>query len=403
MISRPPSPTKLLRRLVMPKSVDGLESAGLEGLIQPEAGSPMVDARQRLAAAERLLKQLASGAPNVDEATIDRIIADGEEALKKLDGEGEHASLSEGEAFGLEAVIEADGSRPVLFVQDGTIDLEAPELKESLAERWQIAAGQFVPGIKRVASSVGAVQLPAFGNRRFGTAFLIKPGYVVTNRHVLEEVAHYENGGWRWKYQAEVDFLGEYKRPGENRFPLEEVVFWGPNPINRRINFTHLDLVVIRLGGDAAKHPQPLGFDKRIEAVRVQDGWRPSIYVVGFPAKPQVDVGDGGGAAPQAGHEYQTVLDKLYGSLSSFGSKRWAPGLIEAGPGQLVEDTRKWVMSHDASTLGGNSGSCVVDFGTNGERVVGLHFGGRPRVENYAHAVAAMKEALAHVEEIVWI
>ena len=90
MISRPPSPTKLLRRLVMPKSVDGLESAGLEGLIQPEAGSPMVDARQRLAAAERLLKQLASGAPNVDEATIDRIIADGEEALKKLYGEGEH-------------------------------------------------------------------------------------------------------------------------------------------------------------------------------------------------------------------------------------------------------------------------------------------------------------------------
>jgi S1-C subfamily serine protease len=220
--SSPPSAAKLLRRLSTPSPPTALESLGL-----PEAHTPTGDAHQRLVAAERLLKRLASGTPDIDEATIDRIIRDAEEALKKLDGEGEQAPLSEGEAFGLEAVIEADGSRPVLFVQDGTIDLEAPDLKESLAERWQMAAGEFLPGIRKIAASVGAVQLPAFGNRRFGTAFLIKPGYVVTNRHVLEEAARFVDGAWRRKYEAEVDFLGEYQRADENRFPLGEVVFWG--------------------------------------------------------------------------------------------------------------------------------------------------------------------------------
>jgi hypothetical protein len=394
----PPSAAKLLRRLATPSPPTALESLGL-----PEAAAPMGDARQRLDAAERLLKRLAAGTSDIDEATIDRIIRDAEEALKKLDGEGDQAPLSEGEAFGLEAVIEADGSRPVLFVQDNTIDLEAPDLKDSLAERWQVAAREFLPGIRKVAASVGAVQLPAFGNRRFGTAFLIKPGYVVTNRHVLEEAARFVDGAWEWKYKTEVDFLGEYQRPGENRFPLGKVVFWGPNPINRRINFANLDLVVIQLGGDLAKQPHPLTLERRVETVRVQDGVQPPVHVVGFPAKPEVLAGEAGAKPPRAGHEYEAVLEKLYGSLSGFGSKRWAPGLVEAGAGQLAGDARLWVMSHDASTLGGNSGSCVVDFGVNGERVVGLHFGGQPRVENYAHVVAALREVLAPVDGLNWV
>jgi V8-like Glu-specific endopeptidase len=41
------------------------------------------------------------------------------------------------------------------------------------------------------------------------------------------------------------------------------------------------------------------------------------------------------------------------------------------------------VMFHDASTLGGNSGSCVVDLESN--HVIGLHFGGE-----YMHYNAAV-------------
>jgi hypothetical protein len=47
--------------------------------------------------------------------------------------------------------------------------------------------------------------------------------------------------------------------------------------------------------------------------------------------------------------------------------KRLQPGEVRS-----VDGTR---LVHDCSTLGGNSGSCVVDLET--AEVVGLHFGGR--------------------------
>ena len=53
------------------------------------------------------------------------------------------------------------------------------------------------------------------------------------------------------------------------------------------------------------------------------------------------------------------------------------------------------VFTHDASTLGGNSGSCVVEFRVQGKSVVGLHFGGAKRQENYAHSIARIEDVLA--------
>jgi V8-like Glu-specific endopeptidase len=60
------------------------------------------------------------------------------------------------------------------------------------------------------------------------------------------------------------------------------------------------------------------------------------------------------------------------------------------------------VFSHDASTLGGNSGSAVVDLGSNGGSVIGLHFGGMSREQNWAHAVAKIQEALKPLN-LTWI
>ena len=58
---------------------------------------------------------------------------------------------------------------------------------------------------------------------------------------------------------------------------------------------------------------------------------------------------------------------------------------------QLDKDTENWIITHDASTLIGNSGSCVVDLSDSGKRVIGLHFGGFWRKENYAHAIAKLQ------------
>lgn len=401
-----PSAGKLLRRLAVPstgrgtahRSLSALEATALEGVTLENTDGAAPSPNDRLWAARSLLARLAAHDPDVDEAEVDGMIRDAEEALRKLDGDGEQALLSTSEAFALEAVIETDGSRPVLFVQDGTIDLNAPELRDSLAARWKSTAAFFRPGIERVVAAVGAVQVPAFRDergvpKRIGTAFAIAPGLVITNRHVLEVVARQDGNGWIWKYDTEVDFAGEYQHATERRFRVLEAVMTGPDPINQTVNFAHLDFAVLRLADDGAEFPSVLPLEA--DAARSVAGAgraKPRIYAVGFPAQPLVDPSATDGAPPGAGHEYQDVLERLY--RNRFGSKRWAPGYLEAGPGQLSGDACKWVMSHDASTLGGNSGSCIVDFADTGERVVGLHFGGRPRVENYAHVLAALRPYL---------
>jgi V8-like Glu-specific endopeptidase len=56
--------------------------------------------------------------------------------------------------------------------------------------------------------------------------------------------------------------------------------------------------------------------------------------------------------------------------------KRLQPGEIS---GETVKD---FEIFHDCSTLGGNSGSPVIDLETH--RVIGLHFGGRYMEKNHA-------------------
>jgi V8-like Glu-specific endopeptidase len=55
------------------------------------------------------------------------------------------------------------------------------------------------------------------------------------------------------------------------------------------------------------------------------------------------------------------------------------------------------VFGHDATTLSGNSGSCVVDLGNDGRLVVGLHFAGVPKQANYAHSSACLRGPLAEL------
>jgi len=52
--------------------------------------------------------------------------------------------------------------------------------------------------------------------------------------------------------------------------------------------------------------------------------------------------------------------------------KQLAPGAIMQAPGTVDDDHRGWVMTHDASTLGGNSGSALVDLDASGRTVLGL-------------------------------
>lgn len=388
---------RLLSRLALPPAPRG---AGLEGIktwTQPEPPVPVMRVQDRAAIAESVLSRRAEAIPGVDRGHVSKLVGEGRNGLEKLASEGASARLTFTEMLGLEAIIEADGSRPALLVQDGTINLAAPDLASELGRPWQRAAQDCLQGIERVAASVGVIELPDFENMRIGTGFAIAPGVIVTNRHVLEAIARFRDGAWSWKYRARIDFRAEFQREGTLAFDLDSVLMFGPDPIDDRVNFANLDVAVIRLKESAAAFPPGLDVGDSIDAVKVTQYRTPHIYVMGFPARPTVLTGQPIGAPPPAaGTEYGAVLSALF--KDEFAVKRWAPGYVEAGAGQLIDDARKWVMSHDASTLGGNSGSCVVDLSGNGALVVGLHFGGRARVENWAHVLAAVKERFEGID-----
>jgi hypothetical protein len=95
------------------------------------------------------------------------------------------------------------------------------------------------------------------------------------------------------------------------------------------------------------------------------------VAVVGYPAR-----------APSHVVPDQVRMDAIYGGV--YDVKRIAPGLI--GP-----NSDGW-MTHDCTTLGGNSGSVVLDLKTG--KAVGLHFAGLYLIENYAVPASVIREYL---------
>jgi hypothetical protein len=82
-------------------------------------------------------------------------------------------------------------------------------------------------------------------------------------------------------------------------------------------------------------------------------------------------------------------LEQLF--KSTFGFKRLAPGTI-AKP--IVSSPPSWMLAHDCTTLGGNSGSVVL-VASRGTIACGLHYGGRradPR-ENWGHILGLTLDA----------
>ena len=222
-----------------------------------------------------------------------------------------------GEQIGLEAVILTNGERPSLFVRDGFVDLNAPDIGT-----WGLGLNRFQNAIRKVVASVGRIDVPVkpwFA----GTCFVVAEGLVLTNRHVLEAIAMQGPGGdWtlNWPDATTVDFVGEEGAAAATKFKVTGVAFAGPDPIKNTINFAHLDMAILRVdpvGNATLPFPAPVTF----ETDTVQPKARGDLYVVGFPGEPRLWTFDG---TPPAGHETAQVISTLFND--KFGIKRLAPG-----------------------------------------------------------------------------
>jgi V8-like Glu-specific endopeptidase len=369
--------TKTARKLTSGNYQSGLES------VQPEL-PPREQLNDRV---EAFLARLDPGESRMTESLRTRV----DWALRTLyDGETppEDANVS----TGFEAVVIADGSRPVFFVTNDRLELggvgEGPFV--------DIVRGN-IRSLELAALSVGRIEtddkLPPAGMDKWydGTAFLVADNLAMTNRHVVERLVNEpssESGPFTLKARYWLNFGAEAGSQPARRFKIERVVFAGAQVIGKTGDLARLDMALLRVGDSEVKgtvRPQPLPLS--LEPVMT---FQP-IAVIGYPAAPRVFTGVG---APPVDYELEEILRRVFDNR--FGFKRCASGEIDDALG-LTEDLRGWILQHDASTLSGNSGSPVMLIGNSPLKVAALHFRGIPREANYAHIFGKIATELRNV------
>lgn len=375
-----------LRRLLVARTRADEAGVGLESVPVDEAASPgTAEVTGRVEAAAE--QQLAAGL-DVDDArdfraALDVLLRTTERATRRLDNDPE-APLDPDELAALETVVRTDGTRPSLLVRDGGVHPGQP-----LATHWASDIAGAGDPLRRAIAATGRVE-PAHpsGNSFFGTCWIIDSaaGRALTNLHVLhamrKRLPHAiarSGSGFRVFDGAFVDFRAESGSAGTHRFRVVEAV---PSGVEGH-GFARLDAAVLRI------EPLPDGPSEIPEAIAVSTspdgplGRFDSCCIVGYPGRPEHTAGTVDGV------DWQWVNRSLFGKL--YGVKRLAPGIAHRPLGSLPGDTHEWVFGHDATTLGGNSGSPVLAWD---DTSFGLHFAGITMESNCAHGLSAIATQL---------
>jgi V8-like Glu-specific endopeptidase len=191
-----------------------------------------------------------------------------------------------------------------------------------------------------------------------GTGFLVADDVIMTNHHVAKQFgAEQPSGGWRFQFvtRVSIDFIREIGATTSANFTVTEVI--GAHPT--------LDLALLRVEQTSGvQPPTPLTLARELPS----DSEQPLVYLIGYPGPPQPD-------------RDQFLVRSIF--ADTYGVKRLQPGKIKE------IDQNDPLFTHDCSTLGGNSGSPIIDLETG--LVIGLHYAGTYLVAN--HAVALWKLA----------
>jgi hypothetical protein len=370
--------------------LSGSPNGGLERADGGGAPSPPDPARLIARLSDEISWLEARLAARADPAVVDRLMRDAEHGLREVVEHGADARLDRRDMASLEAVVHSDGSRPVLFVEDDSVDVLAPA-----ATSWAASLSLIQDEVRIASQAVGRVNDPGALLGYQGTAWAVDEGVVVTNYHVLQAISTNPSRsdgefGGALKPGVTVDFGAEIGGGPANRaFPVRRVLGVGragapehDHPTVRGVNFDGLDLAVLELERVPGRHfPTPVevarGDDPATHGGLASRGRR--VYVVGFPGNPASTRPD--------------VFSELFAGVK--GVKRLTPGVLTEGRGEVADDARRWIIGHDASTLGGSSGSLIVDLEADGRKVLGLHFAGVPDRVNWAHGLEGATPQLA--------
>lgn len=271
-----------------------------------------------------------------------RLVPVSRRAVEKLVRDGHDATLDRDEQLSVQAIVTVL-ARPAILVQDGHF-FPASQPWTDVLEQHRVAIEAVFPRVGRVTVT---------GHPRLswvGTAWLAAEQVLMTNRHVAAEFA--SNQGAQWSFMTGMSAGVDYREP----WPVAPPGTW---PIVEIVGVHEtFDLALLRC--DASSGP---GFPATPLTIAAQPNLvaGTQVYVVGYPAA------DSRSDPVEMRQVFAGVYDV----------KRLQPGAVQSVSAGEVE--------HDCSTLGGNSGSCVVDLATS--EVVGLHARGQYHVGNFAIAL----------------
>lgn len=319
---------------------------------------------ERLASLPLAMKQaaaaaMAQGHPILKEAGLTGAVdADAFSA-----GRARLESIGAGAAR-LEAIVRMVG-RPPLLVTGSKVKSDGVDLPDFGADIFDR-----IRAVEPLIGSVGRIEFLNHDMDWGGTGWVIDrdgPNHllVVTNRHVAKLVARrtaFGSGSYLFdpasgvRYGAQIDFNEEVDAvPDQARVaPVEGFTYLAADDA--------ADVAIARIAVPAgfAIEPLPLGDGSDGEP----------IAVVGYPARDS--------------RNDPTHMERYFRGL--YDVKRFAPGFLRAKAGALR-------LSHDATTLGGNSGSPLISLASG--KAVGLHFAGKFGIGNSAVRSATLRDVLA--------
>ena len=356
----------MVRMLGVPRGVIeeavGPELLTADAPAAPSTGVAVMNQEKRKQFNERFLQRLMARRPQ-DRPGLEKRV---QEETKRLEPEAAVADLTLDPAgqirrdprdLALETIVNRE--RPVLFVRDGKFDTTevtalGPEAVELVDRMKQQGSNLF-----SVLPLIGRIDVVNFPGDFVGTGWFVDTDIVVTNRHVASLVARWDGRKFvfsrgiagqtiesSWCNAHEFDDLA----PDANRiFKVTEVLYIEPDSGSHDIAF--------------------------LKVARTTDGRGPAfipvaptdaaaempVCVIGYPAR-----------APRRVIPNQDLMKQLY--RDRFDVKRAAPG--------FTSGIDRGSTTHDCTTLGGNSGSAVLDLATG--VAVGLHYAGIYEEDNFA-------------------
>jgi endonuclease G len=277
----------------------------------------------------------------------------------------------EGEDSGAEAIV-LRFTRPVFLVQDSRVTPPADVATFAGGESAVITSrmADAAPFLQTAIPSVGRINLVNHQMDWVGTGWVVHPEIVVTNRHVAQVFAASEASGFAFRkagspdrfVKASIDWRREHGRGEESVVRVEEVLWIEPDE--------GPDLALMRIRStddDGNASPGPLPLMAQADVAASVGNW---VAVIGYPAhSPFNDLAD-----------QQRIFDGIYNV------KRVAPGTV-------MSVSPDGLLNHDATTLGGNSGSVVMDMATG--QALALHFGGFEGDRNFAVQAPVVADRLA--------